>query len=1011
MKKTYLFLLAAAALVCSCAKELANESSESAGKTVVCVGIDGSVKTSLGVKDGSAYPVLWSEGDALAIDGVLSAPLAASCDGKASAQFTFDGILTEPYNLLYCGKAGSPDVVVFPKKQSYVGATFAPFTAPMYGVGEGGSVTMKHLNSVIRISLTGAETDTLSKIVIVTKDGKPISGEFTANKVSDKYDGTLTAPEKGSDVVIVDLAGETVLGSEAQDFFAVIPAGTYTGFKIYVVNKDKKAMLLSTSLATALAGKVYELPVKTFAADANTFVIAEPSDMDVLTTLVSTTGVGKTALIVDDIDMSGRSWTSFGSGGTVTNPGNFSGTLDGLGHTISGLTTSLLGNLGGIVKNLTIEANIDFNGNNTYYKGSTYGYGILAGYATNVSPYNHGTCVENVTTKGSITISCEVNNNVNFGGILGCNNGGSILNCTNEATLTFKKSCNGPLTMGGVVGTSQTSSSVVPAVVGCINRGKLIASGGSKASNVYIGGVMGNWANDKNTTFSGFENYGDIEINTGFAYSYSGIGGVIGHVKPTSTFNNFKNEGNMTFNTQIKSTGTSYARIGGVIGHVEATASFKANGFVNNGDLVFNSGKGCSTVLPGGLFGNIKSTTVAIATSVNNGDVIFNGSVSSNDGQILQMGGIAARIETNGNTATSVTVTGETGKATNTGKIALYDDTDLTYNPVAGGIVGCVVGNTNGGTVTLNMSNCSNEGVIDRKVSNYTADGNYSASNHQHRAGGVIGYISSSVKCTVQNCSNSADIRFDKNNGSATPLSTASQEAGFCGGIVGNSSNTTGDGPAMFKNCHNSGNITCIEGYCGGIGGYIWNATVTGEQGNYCTNTGNVVYRGNPAIRPQTTAGGIIGGGSTAVTLKWCYNTGSTAGNGSAAGLVGKVNNLNALMTIQNCKSFCFNCCTSTWAKAGLLCGYTSKQEDPAVLLTNVSHVAVGGTICYGISNISDAITPNPENYVNYLYYNKVTAPEAAQTSGAATAVLTPEQASGTYDITLWDGITPLAWE
>ena len=59
------------------------------GKTTVNVSLEAS-RTQLGDKDAEGkYPLFWSAGDAIAINGVASQPLAASFDGLASASEIF----------------------------------------------------------------------------------------------------------------------------------------------------------------------------------------------------------------------------------------------------------------------------------------------------------------------------------------------------------------------------------------------------------------------------------------------------------------------------------------------------------------------------------------------------------------------------------------------------------------------------------------------------------------------------------------------------------------------------------------------------------------------------------------------------------------------------------------------------------------------------------------------------------------------------------------------------------
>lgn len=53
---------------------------------------DSSTRTTLGPKDGNSWPNLWSEGDAICVNGVASNALKASEAGSSTASFTISGV-------------------------------------------------------------------------------------------------------------------------------------------------------------------------------------------------------------------------------------------------------------------------------------------------------------------------------------------------------------------------------------------------------------------------------------------------------------------------------------------------------------------------------------------------------------------------------------------------------------------------------------------------------------------------------------------------------------------------------------------------------------------------------------------------------------------------------------------------------------------------------------------------------------------------------------------------------
>ena len=144
------------------------------------------------------------------------------------------------------------------------------------------------------------------------------------------------------------------------------------------------------------------------------------------------------------------------------NPVHTSATIDGNGHSISGLTI-LTGNTvgflhrqeeSGTVKNLILK-DVRIEGNTTV--------GGIVGY-------NYGT-VLNCSVSGSISGTSS-----NIGGIAGTNFGGHIIACHNEATIFSE---NGAV--GGIVGQYNKGS-----VIACVNTGSVSAYS-------HVGGITGNY--------------------------------------------------------------------------------------------------------------------------------------------------------------------------------------------------------------------------------------------------------------------------------------------------------------------------------------------------------------------------------------------------------------------------------------------------------------------------------------------------------------------------------------
>ena len=166
-----------------------------------------------------------------------------------------------------------------------------------------------------------------------------------------------------------------------------------------------------------------------------------------------------------DIDLTGKDWTPIGTG----YDNKYTGTFDGGGHTIKGLTVTtndqfvgLFGSIGyaGTVKNVMME-DVQITSNRS------------SGFAGGVAGYSDGT-IENCSVSGSVSGTVYV------GGVVGVQIGGSITGCSSSATV------KGTVDVGGVAG--QTNSSAT--LTACYATGNVIIEIAPK-KNISGGGLVG----------------------------------------------------------------------------------------------------------------------------------------------------------------------------------------------------------------------------------------------------------------------------------------------------------------------------------------------------------------------------------------------------------------------------------------------------------------------------------------------------------------------------------------
>ena len=203
-----------------------------------------------------------------------------------------------------------------------------------------------------------------------------------------------------------------------------------------------------------------------------------------------------------NIDLTGKVWTPIGT----DYDNSYTGTFDGGGHTITGLTVTTndeyaglfgyLGNFGkfGTVKNVVMDG-IQITCNHR------------SGYAGGVAGYSRGT-IENCSVSGSVS------GTVSVGGVVGAQRDGSITGCSSSATV------KGTLNVGGVAGqtifgatltacyaTGNVTIEIDPrqnisggglvgfndgiSLLACYATGN-VTSTGSSTGKVHIGGFLGN---------------------------------------------------------------------------------------------------------------------------------------------------------------------------------------------------------------------------------------------------------------------------------------------------------------------------------------------------------------------------------------------------------------------------------------------------------------------------------------------------------------------------------------
>ena len=859
------------------------------GVTEITVSLEES-RTQLGERNADGkYPLYWSAGDQIAINGVASAALAEG--GNAAATFSFGEVLTTPYNIVYPASEGA-NVVNFLAEQPYTVGTFAPKAAPMYGYAtEANEVQLNHLTGVLRLAVKG-NGEAITSVVFTSDLGK-IAGPFTV----DCTNGTLTAQEGASNTVTVTFAEPLVLGAEATPIYAAVPAGNYGNFAITLHTATDKMTVKFNSTAKPIAvGMVREF--KEFTYQANDVeaggTVFEIDSKDALIEFASKVADGSfatsytAAAVVANIDMTGVEWAPIeGFDGFTFDGGKASG------YAINGLNAPLFGSTNSTIQNVDLT-NVNIASNNRLVLGAVACSLTADGSLTNC--HTSGTIT---VSNPEATVASDANlyNTICFGGLVGLGNG-DITACHNEVNITVNqvaKSDNAVAlhpALGGIVGYAEKGS-----VTNCVNGNEAKTTGAinyhdNQQALLYVphvAGVAGLRAAANITDFTGNKNYGAISYkangagNNDISYESINVGGVAGYTNGTAQNND--NYGTITIGVcKVKA-----LYVGGVISVVvpsvapvqELVNHTGANITVNNGfefsclNVAGTLGGlvgGLSDANGGGLFNcsndgaiNIYGSTASdIATSSSNyyriggvvgyinravqgcenkanGDITLEGNVvltRTNAQSGYNVGGVYAYHSTDGAHKNN-TNRGDINVYTSTSKHSSATETQTTYYKMdIGGICGHVQRPAEGkeenfGHITI--------GKASGEALNITANTIYisgGVANRHNRANGTEGYVVNHGHITI-------------NSGVTLNSSTLGVYIGGC---------AAGSIKACdYHNYTNSGNIT-INGkitdltYLGGIVAYSY-----GPMTN-CTNTGNVTVAGTTGNSPH------IGGGVGYIT-------------------------------------------------------------------------------------------------------------------------------------------------
>ena len=909
---TKALLLVAAMFTLSCTTDITEDLGLQLGNgealTSVTLSLEES-RTQLGEKSGDLYPLYWSEGDAIAINGVTSTALGAEFDGYATANFNFaDATLARPYNIVYPAPKEDAKIITetikvvedvvttnpetgesvttptevdkevevtlypitFPSSQVYAGAKLAEGAAPMYGyadvLGEdeaAAAISLNHLTGILNFNIKGSET--LSRIVVTSEKGA-ISGTYYVRCET----GQLVVKEESTSNQIVLSFGEglTLNPEEATPVYVTVPKGSYGVFvaTLHTIDGKKMTVRFDSDSKPISVGKIREFAPFTFvenAVEEGTFEIYDFADLQKFAEIATASKFYPytEAKLMENITLpEGAEWTPIEG---------FRYTFNGNNKSIIGLNAPLFGTTYATIKDLTLEG-VNIVSNNQLIMGAIACTLTSNGMAAKASLTNCkavGTfTVSNLEWTPTSSQDKDVTI-VNYGGLVGRSLGADLINCTNQVAITVSNmtSLNNNLVVysgiGGVVGyvnttTLDSGDSATTALTKCSNDAAinyLCTSG--KANNVqigrpYIGGLMGYGTNGTLTECSNTAN-GTVSLNSNF-YGGGGasgglcVGGLVGfHSSGYTT--NCTNYGAVSADGTYKS-----ICIGGIGGYITYCYNDELH---NHGEVVVEETARIRGILAGGIAGSFY------------GD----GSKSANDQYFKNCSNnaalkILASSEENWTASTSshgayyyriggITGFGRTitpGECTNNGDITISGNikiaTHSEYSEEAIGIAGCIGFKTSGSP----SGKWENNGDITVDAT-FSFDDDANSGIHPIAVAGVYG-PTSGISAKAE-CVNNGAITFNgKYEGAKVPI--------YIGGIYAGGNSENGYYNKTVSNAKNTGDITIgatakttKNVYVGGIQAYSASTTVPTS----IENSGDINVDAKASIAGTLYVGGIYG--------------------------------------------------------------------------------------------------------------------------------------------------------
>ena len=322
---------------------------------------------------------------------------------------------------------------------------------------EVGTLEFMTLGSIIKLNIYKSSGYSAEEVIenVTFQAGAACAGSFTYNltNVNPENMPAISGYTETDVVVSGDGANPVCVGSAKENggvFYIVVAPGTYGGTYVVRTNTGDYTYDSSSSSREYKRGTIKPLNLDLASANWTPHTgydnsIDSPREFSEFLAGTSSSDTG-TYNITADLDMTGY---------IIASATGFGGTLNGNGHIISHITSSvpLFAEISGSVSNLTLDGTCAFTPAQTVTE-----FGALAAL-------DNGGTYTNVNTAASITITATENitNNIALGGLIGASNnsGGSTFDhCSNSGAISINATgyTHWAVAMAGIVGWTRKST-------------------------------------------------------------------------------------------------------------------------------------------------------------------------------------------------------------------------------------------------------------------------------------------------------------------------------------------------------------------------------------------------------------------------------------------------------------------------------------------------------------------------------------------------------------------------